>query len=107
MQPTSILANNHANKIGLKAAHADKIVEALEKYGKPATAWRISILSGLDYHSVSRRTSELRDKGIIQEVNKSNDTQSGLSAIEYKVTKQSFSTWLNGTTSLTQGKMFE
>lgn len=106
MQPTSILANNHANKSGLKAAHADKIVEAL-KVITQGTAFEISVQANMKSVAVSRRLSELEKQGIVYSKGVSNKSESGRVALVWHLNKQPLTTWLNGTTSLKQGKMFE
>ena len=58
MKQTSLTANRNATKSGLKDSHKKKILKALK--GK-MTGKQIAIKSGLDYHAVMRRMSELEE----------------------------------------------
>ena len=56
MKQTSLTANKNANKSGLKINHKKQILKVLTK---KMTGREITIKSGLDYHAVMRRMSEL------------------------------------------------
>ena len=69
MKQTSLTANKNANKSGLKINHKKQILKVLTK---KMTGREITIKSGLDYHAVMRRMSELEvdNKVVTDGVNK-------------------------------------
>jgi predicted Rossmann fold nucleotide-binding protein DprA/Smf involved in DNA uptake len=65
MKATSIEANNKANKSGLKINHKKKIMKVLTT---PMNGKEIAEETGLDYHAVMRRMSELESDNKVKVV---------------------------------------